>query len=151
MVALGSGLLFGIGLLVSGMTQPSKILGFLDFFGAWDASLLFVMLGAISVHFFAYRFMKNRSRALLAPTLLIPTRSDINGKLVLGSALFGVGWGLSGFCPGPSVVALASGALGTLTFVGAMLLGLYAAGLLERRGQASATTAPSLPRDQPLA
>jgi hypothetical protein len=109
------------------------------------------MLGAISVHFFAYRFMKNRSRALLAPTLLIPTRSDINGKLVLGSALFGVGWGLSGFCPGPSVVALASGALGPPPCVGATRPGLHAAGRRERRGPASAPTAPSLPRDQPLA
>lgn len=130
-VALSSGLLFGTGLVVSGMTRPSKVIGFLDVFGAWDATLLCVMAGAIAVHSVAYAIARRKSSPLLAPAFHIPTRRDIDAKLLVGAAVFGVGWGLSGFCPGPSVVAVASGRAGVLLFVIGMLAGLYGAAKLQ--------------------
>ena len=131
-VAFGSGALFGAGLLVSGMTLPAKVIGFLDVFGAWDASLAFVMLGAIAVHFLAYRLIRGRASPLLAQKWALPTRRDIDFKLVAGAAVFGLGWGLAGYCPGPAVVSLASGASGVIVFTAAMLAGMLAASRLER-------------------
>jgi uncharacterized membrane protein YedE/YeeE len=132
LVAFGSGALFGAGLLLSGMTRPQKVLGFLDVFGAWDASLAFVMVGAIGVHLLAYRFIRGRPAPVLARDWALPTRRDVDFKLVLGAVIFGIGWGLAGYCPGPAVVSLGSGALGVVVFVVTMLLGTLAASRLER-------------------
>ena len=130
-IALVSGLLFGAGLVVSGMTQPTKVIGFLDLFGAWDASLMLVMGGAIGVHFFAYRFIAKKSAPLFATKFAVPTRRDIDAKLIVGALLFGAGWGLGGFCPGPGIVASASGATSVLVFMAALLAGTYATAKLE--------------------
>ncbi|MEZ4254723.1 MAG: DUF6691 family protein [Polyangiales bacterium] len=140
-VAFLSGLLFATGLGIAGMTQPSKIIGFLDFAGAWDPSLAFVMLGAVSVSFLANRRARARSAPLYAPKFEWPTRKDIDLRLVSGSALFGIGWGLGGFCPGPGVVSAARGGLDALTFVGAMLIATAITARVER---AQAERTPSL-------
>lgn len=120
-----SGLLFAIGLGISGMTRPVKVIGFLDFFGAWDASLALVMVGAIAVYFVAYRISTGMRAPLFASKFGLPTLSDLDLKLILGAAIFGVGWGLGGFCPGPALTSLASGAAPILVFVVAMVLGMY--------------------------
>lgn len=98
--AFGTGALFAVGLAVSGMTKPSKVIGFLDIAGAWDASLAFVMVGAIAVHFVAHRVVMRRPSPLFDEEFHLPTRKDLDVRLILGAALFGVGWGLGGFCPG---------------------------------------------------
>jgi uncharacterized membrane protein YedE/YeeE len=121
--AFVTGLLFGAGLLLSGMTQPSKVNGFLDVAGRWDPSLMFVMVGGIATHFALYRWVTRRPSPLLEPRFMIPTRKDIDAKLILGAVLFGVGWGLGGFCPGPGLVAVTQGG-NALAFVGAMMLGM---------------------------
>jgi uncharacterized membrane protein YedE/YeeE len=131
LVALAAGLLFGAGLIVSGMTRPGKVIAFLDVFGAWDASLMFVMIGAIAVHFVAYRIVSGRTSPLLAQGFSIPTRRDIDAKLLLGALVFGAGWGLGGYCPGPAVTSLASGSGGVFVFVAAMLAGLFGTAKLE--------------------
>jgi uncharacterized membrane protein YedE/YeeE len=120
-----SGVVFALGLGISGMTRPVKVIGFLDFFGAWDASLAFVMIGAIAVYFVAYRWSRRMPSPLLAANFSLPKRSDLDAKLILGAALFGAGWGLGGFCPGPALTSLASGALPVFTFVTAMAIGMY--------------------------
>lgn len=122
-VSFAAGLLFAIGLAVSGMTQPQKILGFLSPW-SWDPSLLFVMLGAVGVHSVAYPLVRRRSSPLLDTEWHIPTRKDITVRLVLGSALFGTGWGLAGFCPGPALTSLAAGDIRSALFVGAMIFGM---------------------------
>lgn len=122
--ALASGLLFGLGLGVSGMTLPSKVTGFLDVTGDWDASLAFVMMGALAVHFVLFRLVRRRPSPLFDTRFHIPTRTDLDGRLVAGAALFGVGWGLGGYCPGPGLVSAATGSVPALTFVGAMALGM---------------------------
>lgn len=120
---IGAGLLFAVGLALGGMTQPAKVVGFLDVAGAWDASLMFVMLGAIGVYAPGYALVKRKSlRTLVA--LSIPTRRDIDAPLIAGSAVFGIGWGLGGFCPGPGIVAAASAAKPAMVFVVAMLFGM---------------------------
>jgi uncharacterized membrane protein YedE/YeeE len=118
-----AGLLFAVGLVVGGMTQPAKIVGFLDFAGDWDPSLAFVMVGAIGVHGVAYRLVTKRATPLFAPKFLVPTRRDIDVSLVAGAALFGVGWGLGGFCPGPAITSLGAGAANAVLFVAALLAG----------------------------
>lgn len=138
-VALASGALFGVGLVVSGMTRPQKVIGFLDIGGAWDASLALVMVAAIAVHFLAYRLIRRRAAPVWAEKFALPTRREIDAKLVLGAAVFGVGWGLGGYCPGPGVVSLGAGEVGALVFVGTMSLGLLAAGKLERNASQRAT------------
>jgi uncharacterized protein len=125
--AVVSGALFGVGLAVSGMTKPAKVVGFLDLFGAWDASLAFVMLGAIAVHLVAYRLITRRRSPLFDAEFHLPTRKDIDGRLLAGAALFGIGWGLGGFCPGPGLVAAASGMTSAIVFV----IGLAAGILVE--------------------
>lgn len=122
--ALAAGVLFGFGLALSGMTRTEKVRGFLDFLGAWDPSLMFVMGGAVLVHLAAYRVVARRRSPLFAETFQIPTRHDLSARLVVGSALFGVGWALGGFCPGPGLVSLVSGAPAALAFVVAMLAGI---------------------------
>ena len=104
-----SGVLFAVGLGVGGTTKPAKVTAFLDFFGDWDPSLAFVMIGAILMHAVLYRLIRRRPVPLFASAFSIPTRTDIDTRLVGGAALFGIGWGLGGFCPGPAVTSLASG------------------------------------------
>jgi hypothetical protein len=123
--SLFSGLLFGAGLALSGMTQTEKVFGFLDLTGNWDASLAFVMVGAISVYAVAYRLLHKRSRSLLGSKMHAPQKHEIDRKLLLGALLFGVGWGLGGFCPGPALVSLGAGAGEATIFVGAMLVGMW--------------------------
>jgi uncharacterized membrane protein YedE/YeeE len=125
LTSFASGILFALGLGISGMTRPVKVIGFLDFFGVWDASLAFVMLGAIAVYFVAYRWSRKLSSPLLAPDFSLPKRSDLDAKLIVGAAIFGAGWGLGGFCPGPALTSLASGALPVFIFVVAMGIGMY--------------------------
>ena len=133
------GLLFGWGLLLSGMTDPGKVQGFLDLAGAWDPSLAFVMGGAIAVGFFAFALAKKRTSAFLGGALHLPTSSQIDRRLVLGSLVFGAGWGLAGFCPGPALVSLASGQRQAAVFVLAMVVGMGVFELRERlRRQSSA-------------
>jgi uncharacterized membrane protein YedE/YeeE len=124
-VAFFTAVLFGIGLGVSGMTLPAKVIGFLDITGNWDPSLAFVMIGAIAVHALSYRWITRRSSPLLSAKFQIPTRRDIDWKLVVGAAIFGLGWGLGGLCPGPSIVASASGHVSVLTFVASMVAGVF--------------------------
>lgn len=118
------GLLFGLGLILAGMTDPGKVIGFLDITGAWDPSLAFVMGGAIAVGLFAFAFARTRTRAFLGTTMQLPTRRDIDRPLVVGSVAFGIGWGLAGFCPGPAVVAAGAGHAQAWVFVAAMLAGM---------------------------
>jgi uncharacterized membrane protein YedE/YeeE len=139
--ALGAGLVFGIGLGLAGMTQPSKVIGFLDVLGAWDPSLAFVMIGAIAVHFSLSRLIRRRERPLLDARFHWPRARDIDRKLVIGSALFGVGWGLGGFCPGPAIVTLGSGSMAAIVFVGAMGLGMGLQYVLEHPKDISADAA----------
>ncbi|WP_141733914.1 DUF6691 family protein [Oligoflexus tunisiensis] len=122
--ALLVGFIFAIGLGISGMTQPQKVVGFLDLFGNWDPSLMFVMVGAIGVHFITYRLIRKRSSPLFSRQWLVPEKKDITPALVIGAVLFGIGWGLAGFCPGPAVVSVASLGVKPLVFVGAMLAGM---------------------------
>lgn len=133
--ALVAGLLFGIGLLLSGMANPQKVLGFLDLFGAWDPSLALVMAGAIAVGLPVFFIAGRRGRTLLGEQIQLPTRRDIDRPLVLGSLLFGIGWGLAGFCPGPAVVATGAGEPKALVFTLAMLAGML---LFRLAGQRSA-------------
>jgi uncharacterized protein len=121
-----SGMVFALGLGISGMTRPIKVIGFLDFFGAWDASLAFVMIGAIAVYFVGYHWSRKMPSPLLAADFSLPRRGDLDANLILGAAIFGAGWGLGGFCPGPALTSLASGAPAVLLFVAAMVVGMYA-------------------------
>ena len=118
--ALGAGFLFGIGLWVSGMANPKKVLGFLDITGDWDASLMLVMGGAVAVTLAGFKVYKNKFE--------MPTRKDIDLPLVAGSALFGIGWGIAGYCPGPGITALSTLSMESIAFVAAMIVG----GLLHR-------------------
>jgi uncharacterized membrane protein YedE/YeeE len=130
-VALLSGVLFGLGLALAGMTRAEKVIGFLNFFRGWDPSLMFVMGGAIAVHALAWRLLQGRPSPLLSARFLVPTRRDLDARLLLGAAIFGVGWGLGGFCPGPGIASLPTGAPTAVAFVLAMLAGSYAAGRLD--------------------
>lgn len=132
LTALIAGLVFGIGLIVSGMTDPAKVTGFLDLAGTWDPSLAFVMGGAILVGFIAFRFAGRRERSLLGETMRLPAASRIDRRLVLGSLAFGAGWGLAGYCPGPALASLAAGGVEPLIFTGAMLAGMGLFELFER-------------------
>ena len=132
-VALASGVLFAVGLATSGMTQPSKVLGFLDFAGDWDPSLAFVMVGAIAVHFVAMRWAAGASAPLCADRFQIPPKRDVDASLVAGAALFGVGWGLAGYCPGPAVTSVGALSPITLTFVASMLAGMLLFAAIEAR------------------
>lgn len=131
--SLLAGLVFGLGLIVSGMANPAKVLGFLDLAGAWDPSLALVMLGAIAVGFFAFLIAKNRTRSFIGAEMKLPGAGKIDQRLIGGSVLFGVGWGVAGFCPGPALVALGTGEGKALVFVAAMLAGMVAFELFERR------------------
>lgn len=122
--ALLSGFIFGIGLVVAGMTQPHKVVNFLDIFGNWDPSLMFVMGGAVMLHMITYRIVRKKDHPLLVDKWHVPVKNQITKPLIIGALLFGMGWGLAGFCPGPAIVSIVSLELNSLLFVGSMLLGL---------------------------
>jgi uncharacterized membrane protein YedE/YeeE len=122
--AFASGLLFGLGLVVSQMVDPQKVLAFLDLFGNWDPSLAFVMAGAVAVSALGWVLARRRGAPVLVPRLEMPSRRDVDAPLLAGAALFGLGWGLVGFCPGPALTALAFGPIEVLLFVAAMLAGM---------------------------
>lgn len=122
-----AGLLFGLGLAISGMTDPARVLGFLDIAGAWDPTLMFVLGGAVTTTFIGYRLVWRRGATLLGTAFQLPTRRDFDARLIGGSALFGVGWGLSGYCPGPAFASLAGPTAPLVAMVLAMLAGWYLA------------------------
>ena len=126
------GLMFGVGLMASGMTDPGKVIGFLDLFGAWDPSLALVMGGAVVVGFFAFALAKKRTTTFLGGALRFPTTNQMDKPLVIGSLLFGAGWGLGGFCPGPALVSMADGQSKAMLFVAAMLVGMLGFELMDR-------------------
>ncbi len=135
------GLIFGSGLLISGMSEPEKVLGFLDVFGAWDATLAFVMMGAVAVGSAGFALARRQKAPLLAAAFAWPSRSEIDAPLLTGSALFGIGWGLVGICPGPALVNLAGLSAPIVVFVAAMAVGMFGFELWQRRGVASAGAA----------
>ena len=124
LIALASGLVFGLGLIASGMTQPAKVKGFLDLFGAWDPSLALVMGGAIAVGVFAFARARRQARAWSGEAMELPTSQVIDARLIAGGVLFGVGWGVAGYCPGPAIVAAGSGVASGVIFLLAMLAGM---------------------------
>lgn len=125
LLPLLTGALFALGLAISGMTQPAKVIGFLDFFGSWDPSLALVMAGAVGVYLLTNRGLVARmKKPVSAERFSIPTRRDIDRRLVVGAAIFGVGWGLSGFCPGPALVSLGAGTPATWWFVPGVIIGM---------------------------
>ena len=126
-----SGMVFAIGLGISGMTQPHKVIGFLDLMN-WDPTLLFVMIGAIAVHIVAYPLVRRRRTPLLDTHWHVPTRKDLSPALMIGSVIFGLGWGLGGFCPGPALASLVTGQIGVITFLVSMILGMVVFRSLEK-------------------
>ncbi|MGI9396449.1 MAG: DUF6691 family protein [Paracoccaceae bacterium] len=134
LLTLISGLLFGFGLLLSGMADPAKVQNFLDLFGTWDPSLAFVMGGAIAVTMPGFWLVIRRNKPFFNDVFHLPSRTDLDARLITGAAIFGVGWGLGGFCPGPAMTALPLAAEGTLIFVATMLTGMAASKyVLQRR------------------
>jgi len=130
LTAFAAGTLFAVGLGVGGLTQPARVLAFLDFAGAWDPSLAFVMAGAVGVYAAAYRRVRGRTRPVLSSAFTIPTRPDIDPRLLVGASLFGIGWGLAGYCPGPGVVSLVTGHASVAVFVVGLLAGIVIADVL---------------------
>ena len=141
------GLIFGLGLIVSGMSNPAKVLNFLDFAairsGTWDASLAFVMAGAIAVTFIGFKLAFKRTQPVFGAKFHLPTREDIDARVVAGPAIFGVGWGLAGFCPGPAVTALGFGTSSAVIFVAAMLAGMWLARFVANRPSMSDIVMPA--------
>lgn len=133
-VPLLAGLLFGAGLALGGMTQPEKVIGFLDLAGAWDPSLAFVMGSALLIATPLFALAQRRGRPLFEEKFFLPTRRDLDAKLIGGGILFGIGWGIAGYCPGPALAALSAAHVPTLVFVVAMLAGMGLQTLLSRRG-----------------
>ena len=131
---LASGALFGAGLTISGMTDPARVRGFLDVFGRWDPTLVFVMGGAVIVMAIAWRIQARMKTPLFGEKFSLPDRRDFDGRLIAGSALFGIGWGIAGLCPGPAVASLALSPLSVLPFLVAMLAGMAAHNLLPEPG-----------------
>lgn len=128
-----SGLLFGVGLLVSGLANPAKVLAFLDLAGAWDPSLALVMAGAIGTALIPFSLAKQRSRAVLGGAMQLPSRRDIDRPLIVGSLIFGIGWGVAGICPGPAVTLLGSGYWQAYVFIAALIVGSFAYEFWMRR------------------
>jgi uncharacterized protein len=122
--ALTVGLIFAMGLSISGMTQPQKVVGFLDIFGEWDPSLIFVMVGAIVVHAIAFKLIRRRANPWFSEDWHIPNRKDVNPALVVGSFIFGVGWAMGGYCPGPAITSLATLEYRPIVFVLSMVMGM---------------------------
>lgn len=130
--AVVAGVLFGVGLGISGMTQQEKVVGFLDVFGHWDPSLMFVMGGAVAVHFVAHRFVPRMKSPVFDQGFHLPSRRDVDRRLLLGAAIFGTGWALAGFCPGPALVSFAAGRTTALVFVVAMTVGMVMEHVVSR-------------------
>lgn len=143
LAAFAAGLVFGIGLILSGMADPAKVIGFLDIAGNWDPSLAFVMAGAIAVCAFAFAFARKRSASFLGDAMHLPSRRDVDLRLVLGSLIFGIGWGLAGFCPGPALVAAGAGETKAALFVLAMLIGMAIFTAAERLTSRQAPASPA--------
>ena len=141
LMALLTGLVFGLGLIISGMTDPSKVIGFLDLAGKWDPSLAFVMGGAILVGVFAFRIAATRPQAILGGPMRLPTARHIDRRLVLGGLAFGAGWGLAGYCPGPALASLATGGSKPLIFTITMLAGMAIFEIQDRFSQSPAKKA----------
>jgi len=131
--ALIAGLLFGFGLIASEMVNPSKVIGFLDLFGGnWDPSLAFVMGGALITTFIGYRFVLKRERPIVAEKFDLPTKTDLDARLIGGASLFGIGWGMAGYCPGPAIVAMPFMYQETFVFVGSMIIGMFIYNLFDK-------------------
>lgn len=135
LAALVVGFVFALGLGISGMTQPEKVVGFLDIFGSWDPSLIFVMMGAIAVHFVTYKLIRKKTSPLLSTQWHVPTKKEITPALITGSILFGIGWGLAGFCPGPAVTSVASFEPQPILFVVSMLIGMFVFRAVDKKMQ----------------
>lgn len=133
LASLVVGFVFAIGLGLSGMTQPQKVIGFLDLFGQWDPSLIFVMVGAIIVHFVTYKIIRKRSSPLLTTHWHVPTKNEITPALTTGAFIFGVGWALGGYCPGPAVTSLASFSKMPIIFVVSMIVGMFAFKAVDKK------------------
>lgn len=131
--SFAAGLLFGLGLLLSGMANPAKVIGFLDVAGAWDPSLALVMVGAIATALVPFTWAKRRERSLLDAPMRLPSKRELDGRLIGGSLVFGIGWGVAGICPGPAIAVLLSGHWQVVLFVLAMLGGMLLFSALERR------------------
>ena len=141
LLVFGAGMLFAVGLALSGMTQPQKVIGFLDVTGDWDPDLAFVMGGALLTYAPAFRWVTRRKSPVFASLFRIPTRRDITPSLVVGASLFGIGWGLSGLCPGPALASITTGAPMILVFLGAMIAGMTAHRLIDQLRASTATAA----------
>lgn len=133
LTSFAAGLLFGLGLLLSGMANPAKVIGFLDVAGAWDPSLALVMVGAIATALVPFTWAKRRERSLLDAPMQLPSKRELDGRLIGGSLVFGIGWGVAGICPGPAIAVLLSGHWQVVLFVLAMLCGMLLFSALERR------------------
>lgn len=133
LTSFAAGLLFGLGLLLSGMANPAKVIGFLDVAGAWDPSLALVMVGAIATALVPFTWAKRRERSLLDAPMQLPSKRELDGRLIGGSLVFGIGWGIAGICPGPAIAVLLSGHWQVVLFVLAMLGGMLLFSALERR------------------
>ena len=131
-LALFSGLIFGLGLTFSSMTNPAKVIGFLDILGTWDPSLGFVMGGAILIASPLLYFLKNKNHLILTSKIELPNKNNINFSLVIGSLLFGIGWGMVGFCPGPAISSIALLNSFSLLFVGSMIVGFYLSQIINK-------------------
>lgn len=130
--SLFAGLIFGVGLILSGMTDPAKVIGFLDITGQWNYSLGFVMLGAVSVSYFAFRYAAKRTVTITGKSIAMPTSKVIDTRLMAGSIAFGIGWGLAGYCPGPALASVLSGRMDPILFVTAMLIGMAVYEVLQK-------------------
>lgn len=142
LVALASGTLFGMGLMLSGMTDPAKVIGFLDLAGRWDPSLAFVMGGALCVTFPTFQLLKSRTAPLLGERFYLPTRKDLDAPLIAGAVLFGVGWGIAGLCPGPAIANLAFGSPEVLGFVVSMIAGMWLRDRIAAKSPPGSADAP---------
>lgn len=123
-ITLLAGLIFGLGLIISGMTNPEKVIGFLDVTGQWDPSLMFVMLGGIAVAYVGFQFVRDKSQTIFDDAIHLPGKTHISKELIIGSLMFGAGWGLAGFCPGPALVVMGAGYKEAFIFVMAMIVGM---------------------------
>lgn len=149
LASLLAGLLFGFGLALSGMTHPQKVLGFLDVAGPWDASLLFVLGGAVGVTLVSFRFILRLGKPLLAERFIITRETHIDRPMILGAILFGIGWGISGYCPGPAIALIASPNWELLAFLPAAVLGAVAEKYFELRSQKRAIPQPAAQESKP--
>ncbi|WP_372965117.1 DUF6691 family protein [Marinobacter sp.] len=138
LTSLFAGFLFGLGLIISGMANPEKVLGFLDIAGLWDPSLAFVMGGAIIVGLISFTFAKKRTLSFLGFDMKMPTKTKVDKRIVFGSMMFGIGWGIAGFCPGPGLVAFGAGEIKGVVFVASMVAGMMLFEIIERKRARSA-------------